>query len=196
MLVERNADINARNGSGSTPLYRTMSQWHTQSESTQDGRLDVAKFLLEHGADPDAKDDVLETPLQEASWFGSVKGAQLMFEHGANIHTRDKTGQTLLHQTLLGLTDTIDTLDMFLDTIRFLQERGADVDALDDDNTTPLHVASYFGCAKGARLLLELGANVHLEDRYGRTPFQVAEEGGRRNITQLLSEHLQSQQNT
>ena len=190
MLVERNADINARSGSGNTPLYRTMSQWHTQSESTQDGRLDVAKFLLEHGADPDAKNDFLETPLQEASWFGSVKGAQLMLEHGASIHTRNKTGQTLLHQTLTGLSDTTHTLDMFLDTIRFLLEHGADVDALDDDHATPLHVASYYGCAKGARLLLEHGANVHLEDKKGRTPFQAAEEGGRRNITQLLSEHL------
>ena len=196
VLVERNADIAARNILGNTPLHSTMSWWFAMSESSKDGRLDVVKLLLERGADPDAKNDALETPLQEASYQGSVKGAQLMLEHGANIHTRNKNGQTLLHQNLTGLTDTLNILDMILDTMRYLLTHGADVDALDDDHATPLHVASYHGCAKGARLLLEHGANVHLEDKKGRTPFQVAEEGGRRNITQLLSKHLRSQQNT
>ena len=193
-LVERNADIDVRDNSGDTPLHRTMSDWFHRSESTQDGRLDVAKFLLEHGADPDAKNDILETPLQEASYYGSVKGAQLMLEHGANIHARNQNGRTLLHQTLADLTDTFDTLDMFLDTIRFLLEHGADVDALDNDHATPLHLASYHNCVKGARLLLEHGANMHLKDKMGRSPLQVAEDQDREDVMQLLSEHLQSQQ--
>ena len=193
-LVERNADINARDRSGNTPLHRTMVEWYQQSERTQDCRLDVVKFLLEHGADPDAKDDDRWTPLHEASNYGSVKGAQLILEHGASIHVRNKEGQTPLHRVLVGLDDTFDTLDMFLDTMRFLLEHGADVDALDDDHATPLHVASHHGCVKGARLLLEHGANVHLEDEKGRTPFQVASGNGKTKIKQLLSEHLQSQQ--
>ena|SRR6266581_9685588 len=99
--------------------------------------------------------------------------------------------------------------------MRCLLEHGADIDALDNDHVTPLHLASRHGCVEGARLLLEHGANVHLEDNTGRTPFQVAseegltEEGwrrkwrwreeaqekeGRAEIAQLLSEYLQSQQ--
>jgi len=92
------------------------------------------------------------------------------------------------------LDDSFDTLDMFLDTIRCLLEHGADIDALDDDHATPLHHASHEGCVNGARLLLDHGANVHLENKRGRTPFQVASERGYEEITQLLSEHLQSQQ--
>ena len=194
-LVERKADINVRDTFGNTPLHRTMYGWYDQSEKTQDCCLDVAKFLLEHGADPDAKKDG-RTPLHEASYYGSVKGAQLILEHGANIHARDEEGRTPLHQVLDGLCDTSDVLDMFLDTMRCLLAHGADVAALDDEHATPLHLASFWGCAKGARLLLEHSANVHLEDRTGRTPFQIAWERGETKITQLLSEHLhlQSQQ--
>ena len=193
-LVECNADINARDRSGNIPLHRTMYDWYKQSERTQDCRLDVVKFLLEHGADPDAQNDRHRTPLHEASDFGSVGGAQLVLEYGANIHARNRLGRTPLHQALAYLKDTLDTLDMFLDTMRCLLAHGADVDALDNDHWTPLHAASFWGCVKGARLLLEHGANVHLEDKGGRTPFQVASLGGKTKITQLLSEHLQSQQ--
>ena len=104
-LVERNADINAQDYSGNTPLHRTMTLWFEMSESIQDGRLDVAKFLLEHGADPDTKNGDGWTPLHWASRSGSVKGTQLMLEHGANIHARNKEGRTPLHEILDGLDD-------------------------------------------------------------------------------------------
>ena len=187
-LVERNADINVRDSSGNTPLHQTMDDWFDQSERAQACRLDVVKFLLEHGADPDAKNDHHSTPLHRASYYGCVKGAQWMLEHGANTDARNKRGQTPLHRTLYGLDDTNDALDMFLDIMRCLLTHGADVDALDADHATPLHLASNWGCVTGARLLLEHGANVHLEDKRGRTPFQVALEERKTKITQLLSE--------
>ena len=58
---------------------------------------------------------------------------------------------------------------MFLDTLRCLLAHGADVNAVDDRHVTPLHLASEWGCVKGAQILLEHGANVHLEDNEGRT---------------------------
>lgn len=112
-----------------------------------------------------------------------------MLKYGANIHARNE-GRTTLHQTLDRLADTSDPLDIFLDTVRCLLSHGADVDALDDDHATPLHLASLYNCAKGARILLEQGATVHLEDTSGRTPFQVASWRGHDGIAQLLSEHL------
>ena len=192
-LVECNADINVRDNVGNTPLHRTMTWWYQRSENDQDCHLDVAKFLLEHGADPDAKNVYYETPLHRASFNGSVKGTQLMLEHGASIHARTKKGRTPLHRTLDGAH--YDFYTLFLDTTRCLLEHGADVDALDDEHATSLHLASVYDNVKGARLLLEHGANVRLEDKKGRTPFQIASERGREEIMQLLSEHLQSQQN-
>jgi hypothetical protein len=76
-------------------------------------------------------------------------------------------------------------------TIQLLLERGADVDALDDAQSTPLHVASEYGSAKATRLLLEHGANVHLQNNEGHAPSQVASAKGHEEIARLLSEHSQ-----
>ena len=84
--------------------------------------------------------------------------------------------------------------DQYFDSIRFLLEHGADVDAQDNDKSTPLHVASYYGHLKATRLLLEHGASVHLQNHEGKTAFEVASSEGRRRITQLLSEHVQSEE--
>ena len=194
-LVERNADINARDSYGKTPLYRIMENTHPASEKIF---LDVAKFLLEHGADADAKDDDDSTALHTASFRGGVKVVQLMLDHGANIHVRNKQGQTPLHRAMDEFTDKLfpTQIDAYLDGAQCLLAHGADVDALDDDHATPLHVASRWDCAKAVQILLEHGASVHLKDNRGRTPFQVASESeyGREEIMQLLSEHLQSEQ--
>jgi ankyrin repeat protein len=192
-LIERNADINARDKHGRTPLYRIMANTYPTSEKIF---LDVAEFLLEHGADADAKGNDDSTALHAASFHGGVKAVQFMLEHGANIHVRDKQGQTPLHRAMddfiHGYSPT--DIDAYLDGARCLLSHGADVDALDDDHATPLHVASRWDCAKAVQILLEHGASVHLKDNEGRTPFQVAEERGKEKIMQLLSEHLQSEQ--
>ena len=187
-LVERNVDINARDGSGDTPLHLTMDGWHHKSEILQDGRIDVVKILLEHDAGADAKNDRHITVLHAASYYGSVKGINLVLEHGANIHARDKERRTPLHRVLVGLADE---WDIFVESARCLLEHGADADALDVGHETPLHLASRQGSVKCARVLLEHGANVHLEDKMGRIPFQVSWV---RDIALSLSEPLQSQQ--
>ena len=189
-LIERNADINARDRYGKTPLYQIMENTPPTSEKIF---FDVAKFLLEHGADADAKDNDDSTALHAASYYGGVKAVQLMLEHGANIHAQDDEGWTPLHRVLDGLTDG-QFEDSFLDAIRCLLAHGADIDALNNDHATPLHVASEWGCANAARLLLEHGASVHLTDNKGRTPLQVASELDQEKIMQLLSEYLQSEQ--
>ena len=194
-LVGRNANINARDISGNTPLHRAMEDFE-EPKSVQGKSLNVVKFLLGHGADPDAKNDHHSTPLHQASYYGSAEGARLMLEHGANVHARSWKGRTPLHRVLASLDDAYDTLDIFFDTMRCLLAHGADVDALDDDFATPLHLAAYFDRTKAAELLLEHGANVHLKDKWGRTPLQVASEWNSPEITQLLLEHSQSQQKT
>src|SRR6266850_378053 len=149
---------------------------------------------LEHGADPDAKDNDHSTPLHVASYYGSVKAAQLLLGYGANIHLQNKSGQTPLHQAVDDLQVHVE--DYYLAVIGFLLEHGAEVDALDSDNLTPLHVAAHHGSVKAAQLLLEHGASLHLQNNEGRTPVQVAETRGDDEFTELLLEHLQNKQRT
>jgi len=77
----------------------------------------------------------------------------------------------------------------YIHTIQLLLEHGADVDALDDTQSTPLHVASEYGSA-----MLECGASVHLQNNWGQTPSQVASAKGHEEIARLLLEHSQSEQ--
>ena len=132
-----------------------------------DACFELAKFLLDHGADADTRDNEASTLLHEISARGSVELVQLLLKHGANIHGKDKRGRTQLYR----LTADIfaDEEDSF-EKIPFLLEHGADVDALDDDLSTPLHLAVHYSGVKAVRPLLEHGANIYARDRNGRTP--------------------------
>ena len=192
-LVERKVDINARDIFGNTPLYRAMV---SLGDTSQDIYVDVAKLLLEHGADANTKDDGHSSALHRISFSGSAKAVKLLLEHGANVHVRNKQGQTPLYQVFIGLYDGNPHMELFLDIIRSLLDYGGDIDALDNEDATPLHVAASCGCTRAAQLLLERGANVHLQDNESRTPFEVASKEGNQDMMRLLSEHLQSDQKT
>jgi len=157
LLLEHGADVHALDNNHSTPLHFT-------SQHGDDG---AARVLLEHGADVDARDDKDSTPLHVASQCGNAEVARILLEHGANAHVRNKEDQTPQHLLLavLGKTLTYD-----IDTIRFFLERGADVDAVDDDHSTLLHRASCNEDVEVAQLLLERGANVNARNKGGQTP--------------------------
>jgi len=79
-MLAKDADLaNVADGSGKTPLH--AAAWN--------GRLDVAKLLLESGADPDAKDLTQKgTPLEWAAWSARPDMVKLIVEHGATIPRR------------------------------------------------------------------------------------------------------------
>jgi ankyrin repeat protein len=52
-----------------------------------------------------------------------------------------------------------------------------------------LHLALDHGHFETVKLLLERGANVHVHNDVGWTPFQMASTRGQRKIAELLSEY-------
>jgi ankyrin repeat protein len=61
--------------------------------------------------------------------------------------------------------------------LRLLLERGADVHAPDNDDVTPLHLASFFGRVDFTRVLLDRGAAANSTSKQGRTPLHSVAEG-------------------
>jgi ankyrin repeat protein len=61
-----------------------------------------------------------------------------------------------------------------IETVRVLLERGADIEARDSDNWTPLHVACAWGHLAVTRLLLDAGADMNVRDNDGHAPLNVA----------------------
>ena len=71
LLIEKGANIHAKNETGSTPLH-----WAAKS-----GRIDTANLLIEKGADINAKDKDGKTPLDLST--GAWECMQLLKKHGA-----------------------------------------------------------------------------------------------------------------
>ena len=87
ILLESGAKVNAKNGSGWTPLHVAAYMGHAES----------VKLLLE--GEVNAKDKDGETPLHRAAWPGHTNIAKLLIKAGANVNAKDKDGKTPLDKT-------------------------------------------------------------------------------------------------
>ena len=92
-------DVNAQRQDLQTPLHL----------ASHCGRPEVAHLLLDHGANANAVDSLLKTPLHRVaagfyqSQEGGVRVARLLLEHGADINAHDINHETPLHSaSILG----------------------------------------------------------------------------------------------
>lgn len=109
------------------------------------GQVDVARYLLEQGIDPDVRDEDGTPPLHMAAESSSSGVAELLIACGADVNSRDNTGYTALHEAAYHCNVRVAEL---------LIERGADVDARLDRGDTPLDQVE---CRAIARLLCRHG---------------------------------------
>jgi ankyrin repeat protein len=73
---------------------------------------------------------------------------------------------------------------------KLLLTAGADVNA-GEGLMTALHGAALFGKARMTAWLLEFGANIHAQNYEGKTPLQLAEEKGHRDVAELLKQRTE-----
>jgi len=85
-LLERGANIEAKNNLGATPLIFAAVQGHSR----------VVKLLLGRGADVNAKTATGITPLIGAASAADADVVQLLLEDGADVSVKDQQGHTAL----------------------------------------------------------------------------------------------------
>ena len=174
LLYGHGAVVEVRGLGEETPLHRAC-----QLEC-----VDVMQWLLDHGADPNARNSYGIIPLFYAKWH--LEAVQVLIEHNADINSQNDAGETTLNRIFIhpaGLKENR------ADIVRRLLEQGADPNICSNDHSTPLHHASSDGSLEAARLLLSYGAKVDEKDGRGRTPFQLAASEEHDEITKLLLEH-------
>jgi hypothetical protein len=141
----------------------------------------VVRLLLEHGADPNIKNENGRTPLHWAAREDHVEVARLLLEHGADPNIQDKDGLTPLH---------VAAFYGHVEVVELLLEHGADPNIQDKYGDTLLHWAASKGRVDVVKLLLAHGANPTVKDKDGKTPLDIAREEGYHGIVSLIEEWL------
>jgi ankyrin repeat protein len=157
---------------------------------TLKNQVEICAALLESGADVDAKEGELNTPLQFAIHrprAGQPKSSsevylgvlRLLLEKGADVNAKNYLGVTALHAAVLYGAE--------VSGVELLIEHGAKVNAVADaQGWTPLHGAAGMGRADLVEVLLKHGADRTLKDGRGMTPLQVAEAAKKDDIVKML----------
>ena len=97
------------------------------------GSLKMAEWLIEKGAEIDAKDENESTPLHLASIKGWKKIGQTLLKNGANINAKDTEGETPLHYAAIKDNHKV---------VEFLIENKAELNAKSNLGETPIHLAA------------------------------------------------------
>lgn len=144
------------------------------------GFLEIARYLLDHGASLTAKDVDGDLPLHWAAYAGKAEVAGLLIERGAEIEAINRDQNTALHYA---------TRNGHSGTVALLLEKGANVDAQTRGGVTPVILATLRDDADLVRQLHRAGADLTIKDNYGRDPMLlVARETGSENMAKLLIE--------
>lgn len=187
LLLEKGANVNAQTKSGTTALRKAVNGEH----------LDVIRLLLDRGADVKGKLNDGTFILMSAAMTGNADIVKAILDKGANINARDDNGSSALTWAafmdrrevvqllrsrgaqsdlwIASLTGDKEAVERFLDA-------GADVNATDGLESTPLMYAAQKGHLGVAELLLERGADPAKRVR-GRTAFD-------RGLSRVLGDML------
>lgn len=193
--------------------WRKLTPLHLAAE---DGSLEIAKLLLDHGANIAAQDSSKRTPLDRAADHGHPDVVKLLVERGADAAGRldawfdGNSGTNLLLWAVgmqrpdlvaLAVKAGIDiecegklwqrpthyaARNGDIPTLEVLLDAGADLEAMGYEARPPLFQAMAEGQLETALWLIERGANVGHVDRDGVTLLHVAAEAGHTDLVRML----------
>jgi ankyrin repeat protein len=143
----------------------------------------TVELLLAYHADPNPRDhrskyahQMPATPLQSAAELGNRRIASLLLAAGARVDDKGPAGRTALH-----------CANDQLDVIKLLIDKGADVNARDEEGASPLDEAVWYGSFDTVALLLANGARLNeSESKTGATPINEAAYKGHTRLVEYL----------
>jgi serine/threonine-protein phosphatase 6 regulatory ankyrin repeat subunit B len=134
-------------GDGDTALYRAAAYGHTKA----------VKFLLEHGADVNASNDVGTTALISSSYHGYAEIVSILLNAGADVNAMDtRHNFTALQEA---------ARKGHLEIVKMLIARGADINIKTVDGRTALERAETEGYTEIVKVLKEANLKQNRKSR-------------------------------
>jgi hypothetical protein len=172
LIIKHPQQVNAVSGYYKTPAVAALAGRHFK----------LAEVLHRNGSSVDLPGRWGNSTLHCAASKGDLEMAQVLFDFGVDVNIKNDYDATPL----------LFASNHDPGVVQFLLDHGADpnIGAWNGDGTgeTPLHYASESGRIEIARLLIEHGASVEVQDKAGRTPLDVASGEQHDEMIKLLLE--------
>lgn len=185
-LLQSGIDINIKSASkhNLTPLGLT-ALW---------GKYSVAKYLIDHGADIEAKADHRFTALHLAALHRHKDIVELLLNSGANVNAiGGDNGTTPLHSALepymyrtINQQNDPTEVRKVTKIVKLLIEHGANVNAHMWGKVLPIHFAAMSGERTLIKLLIDNGSEIDPKGVDDVTPLYLAARTGSTDAVKLL----------
>lgn len=147
------------------------------------GHVEVVKAIVAKGESVDCRTKDGLTPLHLAVKFGQHEVVETLLGLGANLQLKTgKLGETPLHIATM-VKDGERCVDLLI-------KSGADVDAVEIKQETPMHFAARFNNLKAVQLLLEDGAKVDSQNIDGENVLHVCVRESNLVIIETILDHI------
>ena len=169
LLLKKGANLNTR----VKHIYDHESITLLHAAARADVNAERVTFLLDKGADVDELDNEGRTALHHAAQNGEVEVIKVLLDRGAEIDALDKDNRTPLH---------FAATERRTGAVKLLLQRGAKPNIEDRYGSTPLYSAIVGNAGMplmGNQDLIDALVKaapecVHLKNKYGETPFELA----------------------
>ena len=141
------------------------------------GHIEMMALFVERGADVRRSNRNGEQPLQLAAWGGHLEAMRWLLEHGAPLEREGNNWGALHYAVFNGHQQLVEDLIA----------RGANVNALSPNLSTPLILAAREGRDEVARRLLESGADATARNDWGDSALTMAMRYDHLRLAKMIS---------